>query len=74
MNGAMSGDLAARQRLLARYLDDPAVEARVRADPAGEARAAGVDEGYARWLAGLDERRVAAFRRSRVHKARRRSG
>lgn len=70
----MSGDLLCRQRLLARYLDDPAVEAQVRADPAAAAAAAGVAEEYARWLAGLDEGRVAAFRRSRVHKARRRVG
>jgi hypothetical protein len=66
--------LAARQALLARFLDDPDVERRARSDPAGLALEAGVDEGYARWLAALDPRRVAAFRKSRAHKDALRAG
>jgi hypothetical protein len=60
--------LAARQALLARFLDDPAVERRAREDPDGIAREAGVPASYAQWLAALDPRRVTAFRRSRAHK------
>lgn len=60
--------LAHRQALLARFLDDPAVERAVRADPEGAAAREGVEAPFARWLAALDPRRVAAFRRSRVHK------
>lgn len=66
--------LAARQALVARFLDDPEVERRTRADPEGVAREAGVDVELARWLAGLEPRRVAAFRASRAHKGSVRAG
>jgi hypothetical protein len=66
--------LAARQALLSRFLDDPAVERRVREDPEGIAREAGVPAEFARWLSALDPRRVAAFRRSRAHKEAVRAG
>lgn len=66
--------LAARQALLARFLVDPELERRARADPEDMAREAGVSVEYARWLAGLDPRRVAAFRESREHKSSVRAG
>lgn len=66
--------LAARQALLAAFLDDPALERRVRDDPAAVATESGVPLEYARWLAALDPRRVAAFRRSRAHKDALRAG
>lgn len=66
--------LAARQRLMAAFLTDPALEARVRADPEAAAREHGVSPSFARWLAALEERRVRSFRRSRQVKARRRGG
>ena len=60
--------LAARQQLLARFIDDRGVEAAVRRDPMAAARAHGVEESYARWLASLSGARVASFRKSRAHK------
>ena len=66
--------LAARQALLARFVDDPVVEQRVRGAPDEVARAEGVELAFVRWLAALEPRRVAAFRRSRAHKERRREG
>lgn len=61
-------DLAARQALLARFLDDPALEARVRAVPSEVAREEELDPSYVAKLAAIPEMRVAAFRRSRAHK------
>ena len=60
--------LQARQTLLARYLDDPAIEQRVRNDPEGAAQQHGVPLPYVRWLATLEPQRVQAFRNSRLHK------
>ena len=63
-----------RQRLLARFLDDPAFEAQVRKDPKRAAAAHGFELAFARWLAQLDPVRVRAFRKSQVVKAARRGG
>ena len=61
-------DLAARQALLAQFLDDPQVEQAVRAGPDQVAGERGVPGDFVAWLAALPPARVAAFRRSRVHK------
>jgi len=66
--------LAARQALLAEFMDDEAVERAVREDPDVVARERGVDANFARWLAALEPRRVTSFRRSRAVKDRRRRG
>jgi hypothetical protein len=58
------------QRLVARFLADPAIEDAVRADPRGEAHAHGVPEELALKLARIDPARVRAFRASQVHKDR----
>lgn len=62
------GGEARAQALLARFLDDPNVEARVRADPADAAREHRVDEAFTARLARIEPRRVRAFRASRAHK------
>lgn len=69
-----TSDEAARQRLLARFLDDPAFEAELRADPRRVAAREGVREDEGIRLAAIEPARVAAFRASRVHKDRLRSG
>jgi hypothetical protein len=66
--------LAERQALLARFLDDPEFEAALRADPQAFAELHGVEVDYLRWLARLEPRRVAAFRRGQHTKAARRRG
>lgn len=66
--------VADRQALLARFLDDEALEARVREEPEDVARELGVPVELVRWLAELPAERVASFRRSRVHKDALRSG
>jgi hypothetical protein len=66
--------LAARQALLAQFLDDPQVEEAVRRDPERVAQERGVPADFVAWLAGLDPHRVVAFRRSRVHKDAMRGG
>lgn len=63
-----------RQALLARFLDDPELEARVRSDPEAVAAELDVAVEFTRWLAALPDARVASFRRSRVHKDAVRSG
>ena len=60
--------LAARQALLAAFIDDPKLEARVRSDPAGVAGQHGVDVAFALQLAAIPPARVDAFRQSRAHK------
>ncbi len=74
MSSGRDQGLAARQALVARFLTDPEAELRVRRDPVAAAQAKGVPLELARWLAGLDPRRVEAFRSSRVHKSARRRG
>lgn len=64
--------VAERQALLARFLDDPAFERRVRDDPAAVARERNVPLQWVHWLASLEPRRVRSFRISRQVKARRR--
>ena len=66
--------LATQQILLARYLREPDFEAEVRARPAQVAAEAGVAPAFTTWLAALEPRRVAAFRRSLEHKRARRGG
>lgn len=66
--------LAARQRVLARFLCDEVFEAEVRARPEAVAAAEGASVALLRWLAALEPRRVRAFRDSRAHKDRRRRG
>lgn len=56
--------LAKRQRLLAEYLTDETVRARVRANPETVANERSVDLAFARWLAALEPRRVKSFVRS----------
>jgi hypothetical protein len=63
-----------RQELLAAFLDDPTIEDRVRTQPEQIAEREGVPLEFVRWLAGISPLRVAAFRRSRVHKDRLRAG
>lgn len=58
------------QRFLARFLDDPRVEAAVRADPHAEAQTYSVPIELALRLAKLDPARVRAFRASQIHKDR----
>jgi hypothetical protein len=60
--------LAARQRLFARFVDDPAIEREVRDHPELAAEQHGVPVEFARWLAGCSDQRLTSFRRSRVHK------
>ncbi len=60
--------LAARQRLLADYLNDPALEAEVRAQPLEVASRYAVPARYAEWLAQIEPRRVEAFRRTQTKK------
>ncbi len=60
--------LRERQRLFARFIDDAAVEARVRRDPAGASLEYQVPPAFAAWLAALAPLRVASFRGSRIHK------
>jgi len=62
--------LAAAQALMARFLDDPELEARIRAEPEVVASEHGVGVEVARKLAAIDPLRVAAFRASRAHKDR----
>ena len=64
--------LAARQRLLAEFLTDPAVEAAVRADPDGVARERALDAAFVGRVAAIAPGRVRCFRRSRAVKAERR--
>jgi hypothetical protein len=64
----MSDDLAARQALVARFLDDPAFEARVRDDPRRTADELGVAVEFVERLAKVAPHRVKAFRASRAHK------
>ena len=66
--------LAAQQAVLARFLDDPVFEASLRDDPAAIAQLHGVELSYVRWVAALEPRRVAAFRRGQHKKAARRGG
>jgi hypothetical protein len=61
-------DLAARQAVVVRFLDDPSFESRVRRDPARAAAEAGVDGDFVRRLAEIAPHRVEAFRASRAHK------
>jgi hypothetical protein len=62
--------LARSQRLMASFLDDPAVEAAVRSEPARVARESDVPEEEVARLAAIAPERVAAFRASRAHKDR----
>lgn len=62
--------LAAEQALMARFLDDPELEARIRAEPEALAGEHGVSVEVARKLAAIEPVRVAAFRASRAHKDR----
>jgi hypothetical protein len=64
----VSDDLAARQALVARFLDDPALESLVRDDPARAAAEAGVAADFVMRLAKIPSHRVEAFRSSRAHK------
>ena len=64
----MSADLAARQALVARFLDDPAFEAQVRDDPHRAAAELGVAVEWVERLATVAPHRVEAFRASRAHK------
>lgn len=57
-----------RQSLLTSYLQDPHVEDQVRKYPEEAAATYQVDLPFVRWLSTLDPRRVAAFRKSQVHK------
>lgn len=67
-------DTARLQALLARFLTDPAFEARLRASPADVANEQGVDPRLAERIARLAPERVEAFRRSRQHKNEVRAG
>lgn len=62
------------QALFARFLSDPAVEAKVRADPDAVAADHDLPPDRVRWLAALSGRRVRAFRRSQAVKDARRIG
>ncbi len=61
-------DLAARQAVLVRFLDDPACEALIREDPARAANDAGVAADFVERLTAIPLHRVNAFRASRAHK------
>lgn len=67
-------DVARAQALLARFLADPELEARVRASPEAVALEHGLDLAYVERIARLSPERVAAFRRSRQHKREVRAG
>ena len=62
--------LAAEQALMARFLDDPALEHRVRTEPEVVAAEHGVAVDVVRRLSAIDPARIAAFRASRAHKDR----
>lgn len=65
---------AARQRVLAAMLLDPAFEARVRNEPESIAREHQVSEAFVRALAAMSEARVREFRLSQRHKDQVREG
>jgi len=64
--------LAAKQALMAEFLDNPDIEARVRREPQSIAEENQVDLEFVRWLSRIDPRRVHSFRRSRAVKSHRR--
>ncbi len=66
--------VAARQTLLALFLDDPSVEKWLRRHPQQAAERYAVSLTFAQWLAALPATRVRLFRRSRIHKQRLRDG
>ncbi len=64
--------LAKRQALMAKFLDDPFFERRVRQAPEAVAGGMRVELEFVQWLLALDPKRIAAFRRSQNAKAKRR--
>lgn len=67
-------NVAARQAVLAQFLNDPDFEQRVRSNPVETAAELAVPARYVEWLTTLTPRRVAAFRASQRVKETRRRG
>jgi hypothetical protein len=61
-------DLAARQALLAAFIDDRKLEAWLRAHPEQAAERYAVSAEFVGWLAEMAPARLRQFRRSRAHK------